>query len=132
MLAKIGELVKTYQSDVVLALAIICISVLSFNLGKYQAFESSKTPIVIRNGTTAKPLAKETTQQGSDSKQVTTNKPRIKVTQVAVIASKGNKNKLFHYPWCPGYNRIAERNKLTFANAQVAIAAGYSQAANCK
>jgi len=37
MLAKFLKLVKTYQSDIILAITVILISIISFNLGRISA-----------------------------------------------------------------------------------------------
>ncbi|MEK7610426.1 MAG: hypothetical protein AAB468_01620 [Patescibacteria group bacterium] len=46
-----------------------------------------------------------------------------------VVASK--KGKKYHLPWCAGAKAIAAANKVTFASAEEARAAGYTPAANC-
>lgn len=44
----------------------------------------------------------------------------------------GNKNsKLFHQPWCSGYERVSEKNRIYFDNAAEAEAAGFKRAGNC-
>lgn len=46
---------------------------------------------------------------------------------------RGNKNsKIYHRPDCPSYNRIADKNRVEFDNAQQAIASGYRLAGNCR
>jgi len=47
MLAKIIEFVKKYQSDIILTLAVILISLLSFAIGYITAREQNKEPIKI-------------------------------------------------------------------------------------
>ncbi len=48
----------------------------------------------------------------------------------AVVASKtGSK---YHFPWCSGASQIAAANKVQFASAEAARAAGYLPASNCK
>lgn len=48
----------------------------------------------------------------------------------SVVASK--KGTKYHAPWCPGASAISEANKVVFASAEEARAAGYEPAANCK
>lgn len=44
----------------------------------------------------------------------------------------GNKSsKIYHWPGCPGYTRIAEKNQVVFKTAAEAEAAGYRAAKNC-
>lgn len=51
-IAKIINFVKTYQSDIILSITVVLISVISFNLGKISAFKNSKVPISINNANT--------------------------------------------------------------------------------
>lgn len=45
----------------------------------------------------------------------------------------GNKNsKLFHQPWCSGYERVSEKNRIFFENVAEAEAAGFKRAGNCR
>lgn len=118
MLSKLFNLIKNHQPDVVLTLAVILITVTSYNLGKISAFQSLKTPVTIsepNTGNMVRPQAGESELPNS-----------------AVVVSKKSKSKLYHFTWCPGAGQIAEANKLTFTNEQAAIAAGYTRAGNCK
>ncbi|NGE24440.1 deoxyribonuclease I, partial [Klebsiella pneumoniae] len=46
---------------------------------------------------------------------------------------RGNRSsKIYHFPDCPGYNRISSKNVEMFSDAASAQAAGYSMAKNCK
>lgn len=47
-----------------------------------------------------------------------------------VVASKNGTK--YYPPECAGVNRISEVNKVWFASAVAAVAAGYAPAANCK
>jgi len=47
-----------------------------------------------------------------------------------VLASKNGTK--YYLPSCSGANRISEANKVWFASAAAAAAAGYAPAANCK
>lgn len=45
---------------------------------------------------------------------------------------RGNKNsKIYHRPDCPSYEKVSERNRVIFKNAQEARNAGYREAKNC-
>ena len=45
----------------------------------------------------------------------------------------GNKNsKIYHWPGCPGYTKVADKNKVMFKTRVEAEAAGYRAAKNCK
>jgi len=46
---------------------------------------------------------------------------------------KGNKNsKIYHWPGCPSYDKISEKNIIWFKTRQEAEAAGYRAARNCR
>lgn len=124
ILTKIIEIVKKYESDLVLMIGISCITIISFNMGRSVSPKQAKLPISI-----SQPSHEQVLNTGG--REVGKN-PARDLINTAVIASKNSKSKLFHYPWCPGYSKIAEKNKLTFANASTAIAAGFTQASNCK
>jgi len=126
MLPKIINLVKTYQSDIVLAICMIMLTVISFNLGKISASDSSvkQTASIERDGgsTTASIYSPSSP---SSAKKVATH------TDLSVVASKKSKSKYYHFTWCSGAKQINTANKITFASEQEAIAAGYTLATNC-
>ncbi len=97
-----------------LAVFVVLISVISFNLGKISAFNRLKTPITV-----TEPNIKANIGDQRDSQ----DQP--------VVASKASSGKLYHFSWCSSASRIAEKNKLTFINETAAIAAGYTLASNC-
>lgn len=121
IVTKISNGVKTYQSDIVLAMAVILISIISFNLGKISALRDIKTPVAI---TEPANMTETSTKASSPLK------PAL-IRDQSVIASKQSKNKVYHFSWCPGASKIAERNKITFTAETAAIAAGYTLAGNC-
>ncbi|MCI0664537.1 MAG: hypothetical protein L0220_26045 [Acidobacteria bacterium] len=44
----------------------------------------------------------------------------------------GNRNsRVYHLPWCPGYDAVAEQNRVYFDTPSEAKAAGYRLARNC-
>ncbi|MEX2052636.1 MAG: hypothetical protein WD898_00200 [Candidatus Paceibacterota bacterium] len=116
MLPKFFKLIKEYQTDLLLAVFVVLISVISFNLGKISAFNRLKTPITITepNGITEANMGSGVNPQ-----------------EQPVVASKASSGKLYHFLWCSGAQRIAEKNKLTFPNEAAALAAGYALASNC-
>lgn len=45
---------------------------------------------------------------------------------------KGNRNsKIYHFPWCPSYDRMKDKNVIWFKTAEEAEAAGFRMARNC-
>ncbi len=47
-----------------------------------------------------------------------------------LVASRSGKK--YHFPWCPGADTIAEKNKIWFKDEQEARRRGYTPAGNCK
>ncbi len=124
MIAKLINFVKAHQTDIVLALAIILITAISFNLGKASSLNGQKAQIKItgemQNG------------QSPENKNSLNSKPSALNPNPMVVASKNSKGKLYHFTYCPGASMIAEKNKITFPNEAAAIAAGYTLAGNCQ
>ncbi|OGN05560.1 MAG: hypothetical protein A2831_03375 [Candidatus Yanofskybacteria bacterium RIFCSPHIGHO2_01_FULL_44_17] len=114
------KFLKTYQADVVLALAIILISVTAFNLGKISAIKQQKTPITITQPQTA---STDNLSEGHSETQTQNSQ---------VIASKNSTSKVYHFLWCASGSKISEKNKITFATEAAAISAGYTLAGNCQ
>ena len=56
--------------------------------------------------------------------------PVLQSSNGAVVGSKSGSK--YHYPACPGAKQIKEANKISFSSKEVAEAAGYTLAANCK
>ncbi len=120
MLSKLIQFVKAKQSEVILCIAIVLITIISFNLGKTSAINGQKTPITIIGG--------ENAGQPGDTRGT----PVPVARDQTVVASKNSKGKLYHFSWCSGASQIAEKNKITFSNEAAAIAAGYTLAGNCQ
>lgn len=120
MLSKLIQFVKTRQSEIVLAVAVAAITIISFNLGKISALNGQKAQIKITGGN------KVETKENSPSMKTTPMSDQI------VIASKNSKAKLYHFTWCPGASQISEKNRIIFPNEAAAIAAGYTLAGNCR
>lgn len=117
---KLNKFLKSYQSDIVLALAVVLISVTAFNLGKLSVANDKKFPVSI---------TEPNRLEGPEGQQpaVSSQKP----VATSVVASKASKSKLYHFPWCSGASRISEKNKMTFPTEAAALAAGYTLAGNC-
>lgn len=60
--------------------------------------------------------------------------PQVSVPAVSGLEFVGNKqSKIYHWnPGCPGFSKIAEKNRIPFASKAEAEAAGYRPAKNCK
>ena len=94
---------------------IVAVAVASFGLGKQSVGEGG--PVSATN------TSFEQIVEVGDTSQ------RIASSTGTVVGYK-NSDK-YHLPWCSGANRIAEANKISFANVAAAKAAGYKPAANC-
>ncbi len=125
MLTKIIKFIKSYQSDIILVVAVVLISITSFNLGKISAFHNKKPPVTIteQRDTGAQIIQDKDRKESSAAIKDFANEP--------VVVSKKSSGKLYHFSWCPGASKISEKNKLTFANETAAISAGYTLASNC-
>jgi hypothetical protein len=119
MIAKFIKLVKTHKADIVLVIAIVLISITSFNLGKMSMLKTSKPPLTVTQPQNMAQIS---------SKSPTSPKP-TPVRDQTVVASKNSK--LYHFTYCPGASKIADKNKLTFPNEAAAISAGLTLASNC-
>ena len=109
MLSKITEFIKTKQSEVVLALAVILVAVIAFESGRISAIRSPAVPLEIKYAPAT----------------ITDQKPDLRV-----VASKNST--LYHFLWCSGAQRIKEENKITFSSEQEAQSKGYKLASNCQ
>ncbi len=117
MLAKIKNFIKAYEKDLILAVAVILVALISFGLGRLSKIRELKTPIKIENVVS---IATTTANVATTTNSVSGE----------VVASKNGTK--YHYPWCPGAATIKEENKIYFASIEEARKAGYTPAANCK
>lgn len=120
ILSKVIDLVKKYQKDLFLALCLIFVSTISFNLGKINSLK--QTPITIDG--VAADIYSASNQEGIIK---TNNKPTV-VDRRVVVSKNSDK---YHFTWCSGAKRIKEENKIWFADEAAAQAAGYTKAGNC-
>lgn len=126
MLSKITNFVKQYSSEIILAVAIACITLISFNLGRMSALGTiHEAPITL---VSPQPSG-ATAGSGSSGRTATPNPAH---TDPRVVASKASSSHLYHFTWCSGAQRITEKNKLYFPTESAAISAGYTLAGNCQ
>lgn len=128
MLARIINFVKTHHSEITLALVIICITIISYNIGRGMGQGTTKNELSIIAPQTSGGARGETAGSGSSGLTAPAKAPR----DASVVASKASSSKLYHFTYCSGAQRIAEKNKLTFPTDTAAIAAGYTLASNCQ
>ncbi len=94
--------------DILIISILILVALLSFGLGY---------------------LAGKDTANGQGSLSVTTSPLVLTTNDTVVVASKSGTR--YYLGWCAGAERIAEENKVWFAGADLALASGYTPAANC-
>lgn len=129
-----SKLAKFLRSSYFTAICVVLVGVSSFILGRISKRYEVREPVrVFEKSAETKgevmgasidnsPLV-PLLQQERETKQKTTNSG-------AVVASKNGTK--YHYPWCPGANQIAEKNKIFFNSIEEARTKGYTPAANCK
>lgn len=117
-----------YREEVLLSLIVLLVALGAFGLGRLSVKEQ-KEPIRI-----IEPQEKES-MSASPSLRVSPQTQTASVSAVAtkqggeVIASKNGS--VYHFPWCAGAQKMKEENKVIYASAAEAKAAGLRPAANC-
>ncbi len=127
MLSKFIQIVKQSQYHIFLAICIILISFISFNLGKVASNEKGSIKVTEDANIYKAVTGKE--EESGDT--LITPKPTPKPLDMRVVASRKSKTKLYHFVWCPGSKQIKEENKLWFNTEQEAVQTGYKLAGNC-
>lgn len=110
MLAKLKNLIKLYEKDIILTAVIILVALISFGLGRLSKIKEGRVPLNIEVASM------------SDIE--------VGVNSGAIVASKNGTK--YHYPWCSGAQSIKEENKIWFNSIEEARKAGYQPASNCK
>ncbi len=117
------------NSDILLSILIVAISLSSFALGRYSVTEKATGTISSQqkaevvnsmNGGSVPGVEKEVPTETSVSPQQGSE----------YVASKNGTK--YHLPWCSGAKRIKEENKVFFQTKEEAEKAGYAPASNCK
>ena len=119
MLSKLLEFIKTRQSEVVLAIGVVLITIIAFESGKISALRRFDDPLEIKYVPAA--------ITNSDPSKATANSAQK--LDFRVVASKNST--LYHFLWCSGAQRIKEENKITFTSEQEAKSRGFILASNC-
>jgi hypothetical protein len=118
------------REDVFIIIAIIFIGLAGFGLGKLSAHEKERSEVQI----TASVFTDSSTKRISSS--TTSNQNKFATTLIDKESDKGllvasKTGKKYHFPWCPGAQQIADKNKIWFATYSEAQKAGYTPASNC-
>lgn len=139
MFLEIKQFLKENEADITLVIGVILISLISFGggwlLGTSLVPPAFEEQIKIEELPLEELKASPTKLETSDQQQEITNqpqeeqKPSTEESQSKFVASKNSD--VYHYPWCPGAQRIKEENKVYFSSKEEAEKAGYRPAKNC-
>ncbi|MEK9148267.1 MAG: Ada metal-binding domain-containing protein [Patescibacteria group bacterium] len=125
LLQKIKSFLKENQRDLYLASLVFLVSVASFGLGRLSVIWPEKEPIRIEN----QELGIMNQESGSNISNPNSSSVIPNSTAGRFVASRNGS--AYHLPECPGAKQIKEENKIWFATAEEARAAGYKPAGNC-
>ena len=125
IVSKIGDWVKRYQRDIWTGLCLALIGWSAYNVGVIRGHLT--TSILVQEGTISEQVIPELRAQAVPEQASASVR-----TDPRVVVSKSSTSKKYHYTWCASGQKIKEENKLWFASAQEAQAAGYTLAGNCQ
>ena len=128
MIEKVFSFIKSTQYHIFLAVCVLLISFISFNLGRINALH--KTPLTITENQNQNQSQKADIYSAS-VKTNTTPKQNTAPSDNRVVVSKASTTRKYHHVWCASTSKIKEENKLWFSSAQETEVAGYTLAGNC-
>ncbi|MDP3710462.1 MAG: hypothetical protein Q8R29_01925 [bacterium] len=125
MVIKIKLWYENNKNDLVIAVIIFLVGMAGFGLGRLSFLWIPKEPITIDSGDMENEVLKEA-GQGQESGG------RANITSALKSEFVGSKNGTsYHFPWCPGAQKIKEENKIWFETKKEAEDRGYKPAGNC-
>jgi len=130
------NLIKAYQSDIILVSVIVLITIISFQSGRIYESNQKGSDITVQQALIGDIFNIGGEDGANSTRGISTNgnialpAGRQGIEAIPTVASK-NSNK-YHFPWCPSASKIADKNKITFPNEAAAIAAGLVLASNCQ
>lgn len=136
MFLEIKQFFKENEADILLVIGVILVSLISFGGG--WLLGSSSISLVPEEQIKIEEVPLEELQasptktkevEKSDTQQQEEQEPPADKAQQKFVASKNSD--VYHYPWCPGAQRIKEENKIYFSSKEEAEKAGYRPAKNC-
>jgi len=130
MIPIIIKWVKDNQEQVILAVAIVAISLVSFNIGRIYTISSMNKAVEYTSAELS--LTKDSGPASTLNNEEKTKINPSPALDLRVIVSKKSTTKKYHFLWCPGAKQMNEANKIYFASEQEAQTAGYSLAGNCR
>jgi hypothetical protein len=124
---------KLLESRYFWVILILLVSISSFLLGQISKIEQNREPVVIwdsgLNTATLNQAFVSQKENFSVPSQELENSQTGQNDGMIVASKNGTK---YHYPWCAGAKKIAEKNKIFFKSVEEAKAKGYTRASNCK
>lgn len=111
--------------DVFLITLIACVGFSGFAFGRLSTHSISGSATTIPDVTSLPAASLSSLNLNS------ADDPPTEYAESGTLVGSVNSTK-YHFPWCPGAQRIKDSNKIYFENTEVAREAGYSAAANCK
>ena len=135
MIAKIGDWVnpvagrlKDHSRDFYIAACLLLVGWSAYNVGQLRGQEAGLS--VPAAATTATPTPVFRAQAVPPSTAGAGD--NADKTDPRVVVSKSSSSRKYHYTWCSGAKKIKEVNRVWFATAREAEAAGYTLAGNCQ
>jgi len=134
MIAEFWKKVKNWtgerRGDIFTALVIFLVGMGGFGLGRLSAVWPQKKPIIVTNALSADASLSSGNSESADTDAANGSAATVSASlQGIFVASKSGSS--YHYPWCPGAQRIKEENKIWFQTKEEAEKRGYKPAANC-
>jgi hypothetical protein len=118
-----------FKDDLFVVIAIILIGLAGFGLGKLSAYEKERPGVQVFTTGLVNSDSKDTANTAINQGNLTNPLITTESDKGLLVASKTGKR--YHFPWCPGAQQIADKNKIWFATYAEAQKAGYTPATNC-
>lgn len=125
---KVKQFLKDSRSDLYVAAVIFLVGLASFGLGRLSVLWPEKEAIRIGNSKSSE-LSELSTPNSGELNQLNPLNSLNQLKDKYVASQNGT---AYHFPWCPGAQRIKEENKVWFDTKEEAERAGYHPAANCE
>ncbi len=112
---------------------VVLVALGAFGLGRLSALEEGRKPVVIHPAGNMQEILRPTEASNDFLQAPTSSAPSASTSQPPTGGFVASKNGAKYYtPTCSGASRITDANKVWFATAATAEAAGYTRATNCK
>lgn len=120
----ISRIVEWCKSpEVLITVVIVLVGFGSFGLGRLSRLKEAQAPVDITYPAAMLQKGSETSGNTAVAEAPPFGPPRV------VGSRTGRK---YHFPWCPGAEKMTPENRVWFVSIEEARAAGYLPAANCK